>query len=62
MGALAIRSSPDDDMGDLEEDVDRRVLEVMLMVIHAILDNQRLFVEPYVSPYLEIVWSTADDG
>ncbi|KAG8939596.1 hypothetical protein FRC00_013742, partial [Tulasnella sp. 408] len=48
VGALAVRSGPDDDMGDMEEDVDRRVLEVMLMVIHAILDNQRLFVEPYL--------------
>ncbi|KAG8895121.1 hypothetical protein FRC01_012555, partial [Tulasnella sp. 417] len=48
VGALAVRSSPEDDMGDMEEDVDRRVLEVMLMVIHAILDNQRLFVEPYL--------------
>lgn len=46
VGALAVRA---DDVGDAEEDVDRRVLEVMLMVIHAILDNQRLFVEPYVS-------------
>ncbi|KAG9016326.1 hypothetical protein FRB90_003290 [Tulasnella sp. 427] len=31
MGALAIRSNPDDEIGDLEEDIDRRVLEVMLM-------------------------------
>ena len=49
VGALSVKAAGDDE-GDVDDDVDRKILEVMLMVIHAILDNQRLFVEPYVSP------------
>lgn len=49
VAALSIKSLGGDDDVDVDDDVDRKVLEVMLMVIHAILDNQRLFVEPYVS-------------
>ncbi|KAG8898902.1 hypothetical protein FRB99_007073 [Tulasnella sp. 403] len=50
VGALSIKSlaGGEDEMGDLEDDVDRRVLDIMLSVINAILDNKRLFVEPYL--------------
>ncbi|KAG8958985.1 hypothetical protein FRC03_008571 [Tulasnella sp. 419] len=52
--ALTVRGLlPDVDDGmDAEEDVDRRTLEVNLLVINAILDNQRLFVEPYLHTLL----------
>lgn len=46
INALAVKADPQDPD---EPDVDRRILEVMLMVMHAILDNKTLFVEPYVS-------------
>lgn len=63
VAALSVKSLGPDEDGDVDDDVDRKVLEVMLMVIHAILDNQRLFVEPYVSfdvyPFLQI---TESDG
>ncbi|KAG8863453.1 hypothetical protein FRB96_008193 [Tulasnella sp. 330] len=60
VGALAVRaSSSPDDGADIEDDVDRKTLEVMLLVINAILDNKRLFVEPYLHillpPLLSIV-------
>ncbi|KAG9007600.1 hypothetical protein FRB94_013618 [Tulasnella sp. JGI-2019a] len=60
VNALAVRSSSGLDDGlDVEDDVDRKTLEVMLSVINAILDNKRLFVEPYLHmllpPLLSIV-------
>lgn len=53
MSALTIRT-PADAMEDTGDDVDRKTLEIMLLVINAILDNKRLFVEPYVSAILMI--------
>lgn len=52
MSALTLRNTnaaEDDGMGAGDEDVDRKMLEVILLVVNALLDNQRLFVEPYVS-------------
>ena len=57
VNALTIKSVAGGDMeevGLMEDDVDRATLDMVLEVINAILDNQRLFVEPYVRTFHDL--------
>lgn len=46
----AIRNS--DDRGRKGADVAGETLEILLKVIHALIQNERLFIEPYVSVHI----------